>query len=143
MRHRSVPSRGAWLRRALALVPALLIAGLACSSDGGTAVVPGPTATARPGEPTSAPQSDAPAAPAPSATPAAPAATVRAAGASPTNTVAAPAPTATAVPQRRVGSAVGDLAPDFTVRTVTGETVVLSEVLAQGKSVLLYFFASW
>lgn len=47
------------------------------------------------------------------------------------------------VTDRRVGSSVGDLAPDFTVETVDGETVTLSELRGQGKSVLLYFFASW
>ena len=51
--------------------------------------------------------------------------------------------TATAVPMRKVGYKVGERAPDFTLQAVTGETYTISEIVASGKSVLLYFFASW
>lgn len=43
----------------------------------------------------------------------------------------------------RVGSAVGDLAPDFTVTTAAGETVSLGDFVDSGTPVVLYFFASW
>ena len=43
----------------------------------------------------------------------------------------------------KVGYKVGERAPDFTLHAVTGETYTLSEIVATGKSVLLYFFASW
>ena len=40
-----------------------------------------------------------------------------------------------------VGTAVGDLAPEFTGTTVEGETVALSDL--KGKVVLVNIFASW
>jgi peroxiredoxin len=43
----------------------------------------------------------------------------------------------------RVGSAVGDFAPDFTVTTTDGETVSLGNFIDSGTPVVLYFFASW
>lgn len=63
-----------------------------------------------------------------------------AATAAPTQT---PPPTATAVPTLKVGYKVGERAPDFTLHAVTGETYTLSDIVASGKPVLLYFFASW
>lgn len=42
-----------------------------------------------------------------------------------------------------VGHSIGDLAPDFTVETVSGETFTLSDATASGSPVLLYFFATW
>lgn len=38
-------------------------------------------------------------------------------------------------------AADGAMAPDFTLKTITGETVQLSEL--KGKKVLIYFFAPW
>ena len=58
-------------------------------------------------------------------------------GATTSTTDAAPAPGPAA------GHAIGDLAPDFTVETVTGETFALSEAAAAGSPVLLYFFTTW
>ena len=54
-----------------------------------------------------------------------------------------PAATATPTPTRKVGYNVGEQAPDFVLRSVTGETYSVSEVVGSGKSVLLYFFATW
>ena len=54
-----------------------------------------------------------------------------------------PADTSTVAPIRKVGYNVGEQAPDFVLHSVTGETYTVSEVVASGKSVLLYFFASW
>lgn len=55
----------------------------------------------------------------------------------------APIPTATPLPARKIGYNVGEQAPDFTLFSVTGQTYTISEATASGKSVLLYFFASW
>ncbi len=46
-------------------------------------------------------------------------------------------------PGPAVGHSIGDLAPDFTVDTIAGETFALSEVTAAGSPVLLYFFTTW
>ena len=56
---------------------------------------------------------------------------------------AIPQPTATPEPARKIGSKVGEQAPDFTFHAVDGRTYTISEVVASGKAVLLYFFASW
>jgi len=53
------------------------------------------------------------------------------------------APTRATPDQIKVGAGIGDLAPDFTVRTVDGQIISLSGLLAEKKPVLLYFFASW
>lgn len=45
-------------------------------------------------------------------------------------------------PSVEVGHAVGMMAPDFTVETVAGDSITLSEVTA-GSPVLLYFFTTW
>lgn len=44
-------------------------------------------------------------------------------------------------PGPEVGLEVGDLAPDFTLKDIDGNSVMLSEY--RGKIVLLYFWASW
>ena len=46
-------------------------------------------------------------------------------------------------PGLAVGHSIGDLAPDFTVETVSGESITLSEVTGAGSPVLLYFFTTW
>ncbi|MCY4625677.1 MAG: redoxin domain-containing protein [Chloroflexi bacterium] len=46
-------------------------------------------------------------------------------------------------PSTPIGHEVGNLAPDFTVETVAGESFNLSEVTAAGSPVLLYFFTTW
>ena len=56
---------------------------------------------------------------------------------------AKPQPTATPVPARKIGYKVGEQAPDFSFHAVDGRTYTISEVVASGKAVLLYFFASW
>lgn len=42
-----------------------------------------------------------------------------------------------------VGHSVGMQAPDFTLETVAGESITLSEVTRAGSPVLLYFFTTW
>ena len=46
-------------------------------------------------------------------------------------------------PDVTIGHEVGMQAPDFTVETVAGESLNLSDVNAAGSPVLLYFFATW
>lgn len=46
-------------------------------------------------------------------------------------------------PGLAVGHSIGNLAPDFTVETVAGETFALSEATVAGSPVLLYFFTTW
>ena len=59
-----------------------------------------------------------------------------------------PVPTGTPVPEPtstlslKVGSKVGQAAPDFTVTTVDGEVLALSNFLGN-KPFILYFFATW
>ncbi len=43
----------------------------------------------------------------------------------------------------KVGTNIGDKAPDFTVKTIDGNVLKLSEITQKGKPVLLYFFATW
>ena len=43
----------------------------------------------------------------------------------------------------KVGTGVGDLAPDFTVTTVDGEIASLGDFVESGTPVVVYFFASW
>lgn len=42
----------------------------------------------------------------------------------------------------KVGTGKGNLAPDFTINTIDGKTLTLSE-LASDKPTVLYFFATW
>ena len=59
-----------------------------------------------------------------------------------------PVPTATASPEStltpslKVGPEVGQAAPDFTVTTVDGEVLALSNFRGN-KPFILYFFATW
>ena len=59
-----------------------------------------------------------------------------------------PVPTGTPVPEPtstlslKVGPKVGQAAPDFTVTTVDGEVLALSNFLGN-KPFILYFFATW
>lgn len=46
-------------------------------------------------------------------------------------------------PGLAVGHSVGDLAPDVTAETISGESFTLSEVTGAGSPVLLYFFTTW
>ncbi|MDA1215244.1 MAG: redoxin domain-containing protein [Chloroflexi bacterium] len=53
---------------------------------------------------------------------------------------------ATTPPQglaQQVGVDVGNVAPDFTLTLADGSTVDQAALLAEGKPVLLYFFATW
>lgn len=43
----------------------------------------------------------------------------------------------------KVGNRVGNLAPDFTLTTIDGKKVSLSEIKASGKSTILYAWATW
>ena len=50
----------------------------------------------------------------------------------------------TSVPTtREIGADVGNVAPDFTLTLADGSTVDQAALLAEGKPVLLYFFATW
>jgi len=49
---------------------------------------------------------------------------------------------AVAAPASNVGTNRGDIAPDFTVKTIDGKTLSLSE-LTSDKPTVLYFFATW
>lgn len=42
-----------------------------------------------------------------------------------------------------VGAGVGQLAPDFQVKTLDGLMLTSADLLAQQKPYILYFFASW
>ena len=42
-----------------------------------------------------------------------------------------------------VGARVGQLAPDFQVKTLDGLMLTSADLLAQQKPYILYFFASW
>lgn len=44
---------------------------------------------------------------------------------------------------REVGNQEGDLAPDFTVTSVDGETVTRDALLNKERPFILYFFATW
>ena len=63
-----------------------------------------------------------------------------------TSTSAPSAPTAvlepTSTPSLQVGPEVGQAAPDFTVTTVAGEMLTLSDFLGN-RPLVLYFFATW
>ena len=55
-----------------------------------------------------------------------------------------PTPTQTpTLPPLQVGGDVGNLAPAFTLKLADGSTVDQAALLAQGKPLLLYFFATW
>ena len=55
---------------------------------------------------------------------------------------ATPAAEPTSTPSLKVGPEVGQAAPDFTVTTVDGEVLALSNFLGD-KPFILYFFATW
>ena len=55
---------------------------------------------------------------------------------------ATPAAEPTSTPSLKVGPEVGEAAPDFTVTTVDGEVLALSNFLGD-KPFILYFFATW
>ena len=55
---------------------------------------------------------------------------------------ATPVPEPTSTPSLKVGPEVGQAAPDFTVTTVDGEVLALSNFLGN-KPFVLYFFATW
>ena len=55
---------------------------------------------------------------------------------------ATPVPEPTSTPSLKVGPEVGQAAPDFTVTTVDGEVLALSNFLGN-KPFILYFFATW
>ena len=57
-------------------------------------------------------------------------------------TATPPEPTAFPTPQVKVGTNVGQRAPDFTVTTIDGKEVNSSSFLGQ-RPFILYFFASW
>lgn len=82
------------------------------------------------------------AAPVPTVTPP-PTATPRSAPTAIPRPTAIPTPRPTATPNIPVGHNVGQRAPDFTIQAVDGNSYTLSEVTASGKSVLIYFFATW
>ena len=102
---------------------------------------PAPTATPTP-RPTDTPT------PAPTATPtprptdtptSAPTATPTPA---PTDTPT-PEPTPTAAPQADVGTNVGNLAPEFTLRLVDGSEITATELRMEGRSAFVFFLAGW
>ena len=153
------------IRFSLALFPFLgAVLALACGSGSPEASTPeavGPVGNARAaGEPTSlpSPSEDSTSAaateeslPSPVPTGGVPAATTPAVSVSPTPTTApsqmetpatvrtsTPTPTPLAV---RIGTGVGDRAPDFRVTTVDGQSVDLASL--KGKPFILYFFATW
>lgn len=103
-----------------------------------TAIVAAPPPTAIPVPTTAPPPPTAVPAPPPTAVPAPPPTAMP----RPAPTVT-PSPVPTATPNIPVGHNVGQRAPDFTVTSVRGETITLSEVTASGKAVLVYFFATW
>ena len=76
-----------------------------------------------------------------------PTVTVPVAAATPTPTVPPPptnTPTPMPAPEAETGNRVGNMAPDFTLTEVsTGQPVQLAELTAQGRPVVLYFFATW
>ena len=95
--------------------------------------------TEGPGKPPAGTPTPAAPTPAPTATPAP----------QPTPTpLPTPAPTATPAPQPtptpalKVGPEVGQAAPDFSVTTVDGEVLALSDFLGS-KPFILYFFTTW
>ncbi|MBI2672849.1 TlpA family protein disulfide reductase [Candidatus Woesearchaeota archaeon] len=47
------------------------------------------------------------------------------------------------IPDNAAGNNVGHKAPDLSVTTVDGKSIVLSELTKQKKPVLLYFWATW
>jgi len=49
---------------------------------------------------------------------------------------------AVAAPAGKIGTNRGDIAPDFTIKTIDGKTLSLSE-LTSDKPTVLYFFATW
>ena len=94
-----------------------------------TAAVAAPT-VAPPPAPTAAPP------PPPTATP-------RPAPTAAPRPTAIPTPRPTATPNIPIGHNVGQRAPDFSVTAVDGNSYTLSDITASGKSVLIYFFATW
>ena len=54
----------------------------------------------------------------------------------------APTPTVVSTP-RAIGGQVGNQAPAFTLTLADGTTATLNSLVTPGKSLLLYFFATW
>ena len=98
-------------------------------------VAPQATATPAPSNPSPPPPTNTPEPPPPTPTPQPTATPV------PTETPVPPPP-ATEPPSLKVGYNVGEMAPDFELTTIDGETLSLSDF--RGSSpVLLYFYATW
>ena len=125
-----------------ALAIALSVTAIACGGDS----TPKPTGT-----PTSVATEAAPA-----ATTAAPVSTVvgteEATPVMPSTALPSPTPstgpvtpleTASPMADRAVGTGVGDLAPDFTLTTPSGEEITLSSLREQGRPFLLISFTTW
>ena len=104
-------------RTAILLVSVLLLAALAAC--GGAADEPAPTATQVPPTATPVPSGDEPAEP-----------------------TATTAVEPTDAPSAMVGNEIGEVAPDFELTTIDGETLSLSDFRGDSP-VLLYFFATW
>ena len=107
----------------LMTVLALLILGVACGSE--------------PAEPTAAPAPSDTAVPQPTAQQA------------PTTAPSTPVPpTETPAPQAgestpEVGNAVGNLAPDFTLRLLDGSELTSAQLREEGRPAFLYFLTGW
>ena len=107
----------------LMAVLALLILGVACGSE--------------PAEPTAAPAPTDTAVPKPTAQQA------------PTTAPSTPVPpTETPAPQAgestpEVGNAVGNLAPDFTLRLLDGSELTSAQLREEGRPAFLYFLTGW
>ena len=106
-----------------AVLLALLILGAACGSE--------------PAEPTAAPAPTDTAIPQPTAQQAP--ATAQATPVPPTET---PAPQAGAFTPE-VGNAVGNLAPDFTLRLLDGSELTSAQLTEEGRPVFLFFLTGW
>jgi hypothetical protein len=130
-------------RHYLTLVALILLGWLLAACGGATpTTAPVPTTAAAQAPTATIAPTVAPTTAAPSATTAAPVATtavVPATTAVPT--VIAVATTAVAKPQPPVGLNLGNTAPDFTAKTVTGEDIKLSQF--RGKGVLVNFWATF
>ncbi len=69
-------------------------------------------------------------------------------GSEPVEPTAVPAPADTAAPRAgestpEVGIAVGNLAPDFTLRLVDGSDLTSAQLREEGRPVFLFFLAGW
>ena len=54
-----------------------------------------------------------------------------------------PLPIVEPAPKVKIGSAVGERAPDFEVTFLDGTSVSREELAAEGKPAFLYFMATW